>query len=187
MIRCDLCTKDGFVEYWRSTTTGSKYCTKCWDTLYNSDLTKGRKSGTFITEINSVKTSSTSHDQATLFGYTQCNSCLCWVDKVKSVGTNSYCNMCWDKLKKPLQTPATVHLRLKVGGTPITLEFFDYLMTELDADWPGVEAAEICPRCHGIEWKNPDVTPAQLKRLADMCMLKKFKIKYWGKAEKCEV
>ena len=84
----------------------------------------------------------------------------------------------------------TVHLRLKVKGTPDAIDKFHKAMFEVDGDWPfagvgqaGRKGYECC-KCSGRMYTNAKLAAADIKRLAPQFGVH-VKVKQFSLADKC--
>lgn len=77
------------------------------------------------------------------------------------------------------------HVRVNARGATEEVDFFLWLLRRLDSDWPS-ENAPLCKKCGGASYKNPRFNPEKIKEIGKLCGVRKVKVKYWGKADKCE-
>lgn len=70
---------------------------------------------------------------------------------------------------------ANVHIRVKVNGASQKCDFFDWLLGELDSDWPGALPTqrrtgappfEDCPKCNGGIYKQPTFSADEIRGVA---------------------
>lgn len=93
------------------------------------------------------------------------------------------------------------YVKVRLSGSLPKIRFFHYVMSMLDPDWPwaGEERRDTnenlkCPKCDGLLYRSPLVTPGELKMLGRQVnqlktMRGNFKVKtdMWNINHKCEV
>jgi hypothetical protein len=85
-------------------------------------------------------------------------------------------------------TPESVHLKLKLKGTPEQIVLFHSLCKFRDGDWPFARVegsrrtiAASCPKCEGLVYKRPHMAPADIKAAAKQAGLRKVKVQHFAK------
>lgn len=86
-----------------------------------------------------------------------------------------------------MMSPAKVHFKLKVKGSPEKVVKFHQLLKFKDNDYPysrmkfGFSVNPIlCEKCGGLEWSRPSVTPSQIKAAAKQVGLRKVSIQHYA-------
>jgi hypothetical protein len=68
-----------------------------------------------------------------------------------------------------------VHCRLVFKGKTWDIKVFNLFIQAMDPEYPGVcrpDQLNLCPKCHGIVWKDPLIAPTELIKLADQLNIK---------------
>jgi hypothetical protein len=85
-------------------------------------------------------------------------------------------------------TPESVHIKLKLKGTPEQIVMFHALCKFRDGDWPFTRregtartAVVSCPKCGGMSYRRPHISPADVKAAAKQAGLRKVKIQHFAK------
>lgn len=64
----------------------------------------------------------------------------------------------------------TVHIRLKLSGSPLKIGFFNHILSDVDFDWPGSvkrqSAILTCGKCSGKVYRSPRVTREDVEKFA---------------------
>lgn len=201
LTKCNSCPNH-VDRYYVSPASGGKYCCDCWDAIH-PPRSKEWLSGIFVIDRNPrpdspfihVATGGTTvttfkkETQAEMFGYLECGVCKYWRNEGEYAGKDWICSICLKEDNDPdcEVLPAKVHFSAKPKGNKVAIEYFDFMMMQLDSDWPSpTKNPPICKECGGTVWTAPTLTPKQLKQLAQECGVGKLKIRYWGASDKCE-
>lgn len=68
-----------------------------------------------------------------------------------------------------------LHIRFKLNGSVAKREFFNFLVTRIDKDfpfgpkemrWPNAGSPALCSVCKGFDWRNPGPKQPQIQALA---------------------
>ena len=209
LIECQTC-HNRVDRYYVSPRSGGKYCCDCWDNIHTPKSERWLEGifvvdkftnaqiepfvhvstgGTVPIRIDSGRmTGHQKDDQASMFGYLQCSACKAWASGGEYAGNDWLCDSCLADDTDPNcdALPAKVHFSAKPKGNKVAIAYFDFMMSEIDSDWPSpTKNPPICSECGGVEWVAPIMSPKQIKQLASECGVGKLKIRYWGDAVKC--
>lgn len=92
------------------------------------------------------------------------------------------------------QTQGTFHIKFKISGSKEKIDFFHWLIGDMDADWPLKDTSQLrlCKVCGGMEYVNPTFGVKQLRQFVEQIHsntklqgVLRLKIKTFKNAEKC--
>ncbi len=182
-------------RYYLSTNTGNRFCSKCWAEIHPPG-SEGFKQAIFITDGKEPIMDISARQEFWRQGEIQhkheavhvkeCSVCHGFKEEGEYAGADFICANCiQEDGEVDVNGAAVIHFRAKVRGSTKAIDFFNFVMKDLDKDWPGFDAGKVCPVCNGVEWRMPMLKVDEVKKLADDCGIGKIKIKYWGDAAHC--
>lgn len=197
--RCNYCLSWSD-RYYISPLSQAPYCVKCWEEIHPPG-SKTHAAGKFImerfprtAEAKEIAAATKKEDESVTSKITrwhECKQCHHWLDEENMLGVADewICETCLEKAggeDVDVKLPPVAHIKMKAKGSPNNIEFFQFVMTNIDKDWPKIDAPK-CPDCDGVTWRMPCIELADLKKLAQDCGVGKLKVPYFGDAEKCKV
>ncbi len=83
----------------------------------------------------------------------------------------------------------TKHIRLKLRGNSKAIEFFHYVCTQIDNDWPWspkkIANATPCKKCGGMLYVSAVLEAEEIRKLGAEAGLSKCKVSYFGDVKHC--
>ena len=178
---CSICSAQ---TYQKPRDSGKIYCPTCARLLEHS-VEKARVVSIDNKEVGKIWKEAENE--------LRCISCQNPFDRLKTVTFRgmSWCFECYEKFLgertgSDYQVRNSYHCRLKVKGSQDNIDFFHWMMSQLDHDWDGdvVAPNDLCPECKGWEYHNPRFDCDQIREMGKLAGVK-VKVKFWGYSAKC--